>query len=248
MGLLGGCGGSLPPLRGHIEVGSDPFVIFVGGTSRAGGDLYAVPGTGGAAIPVTFSAVGEMRPALAPNGSAVAFLRGGTLRDSAPASVWVMNLLNGAERQIALPRDAPPPAQVGWNEAGTELVIRAGDRLYRSPAPPAEATAALVPAPERARAESALSVLLGRPIFGRVVRCADPDDLCVEADTGAPGLLARHASGAARYGDDSVLVQIGRDLLVRPLGPGHAREIEWAGLPPAPREPTAFGGATPEPR
>jgi hypothetical protein len=247
LGVLAGCG-SVPPLRGHIEVGSDPFVIFVGGTSRAGGDLYAVPGSGGAAIPVTFSAVGEMRPALAPNGGAVAFLRGGTLRDSTPASVWVMNLLNGAERQIGLPRDAPPPSRVGWNEAGTELVIRAGDRLYQSPAPPAEATAAPVPAAERTRAESALSVLLGKPAFARVVRCADPDDLCVEADTGTPGLLARHASAAARYGDDSVLVLIGRDLLVRPLGPGHAREIEWAGLPSAPREPTAFGGATPEPR
>jgi hypothetical protein len=229
-------------------VGSDPFVVFVGGTSRAGGDLYAVPGSGGAAIPVTFTAVGEMRPALAPNGSAVAFLRGGTLRDSTPASVWVMNLLNGAERQIGLPRDAPPPSRVGWNEAGTELVIRAGDRLYRSPAPPAEATAAPVPAAEQIRAESALSVLLGRPAFARVVRCADPDDLCVEADSGSPGLLARDASAAARYGDDSVLVQIGRELVVRPVGPGHAREIQWAGLPPAPREPTAFGGATPEPR
>ena len=248
LGLLAGCGGSLPPLRGHIEVGTDPFVIFVGGTGHAGGDLYAVPGSGGAAVPVTFSAVGEMRPSLAPNGGAVAFLRGGTLRDSTPGSVWVMNLLTGAERQIALPRDAPPPSRVGWNAAGSELVIRAGDRLYRSPAPPAEATVTLVPAPERARAESALSVLLGRPAFARVVRCADPDDLCVEADTGTPGLLAHHASAAARYGDDSVLVQIGNNLLVRPLGPGHAREIEWAGIPPAPREPTAFGGATPEPR
>ena len=103
MGMLAGCSGSLPPLRGHIEPGTDPFVIFVGGIGRGGGDLYAVAGSGGAAIPVTFSAVGEMRPALAPNGGAVAFLRGGTLRDSTPASVWVMNLLNGAERQIALP-------------------------------------------------------------------------------------------------------------------------------------------------
>jgi hypothetical protein len=248
MGLLAGCGGSLPPLRGQIEVGTDPFVIFVGGTSRAGGDLYAVPGSGGAAIPVTFSAVGEMRPALAPDGAAVAFLRGGTLRDSTPASVWVMNLLNGAERQIALPRDAPPPSRVGWNGSGSELVIRAGDRLYRSAAPPAGETAVPVPAADRARAESALAVLLGSPVFARVVRCADPHDLCVHADTGTPGLLARGASGAARYGDDSVVVQIGRELVVRPLGPGHARRIDWSGLPPAPREPTAFGGATPEPR
>ena len=247
MGLLGACG-SLPPLRGHIEVGSDPFVIFVGGTSRAGGDLYAVPGAGGSAIPVTFTAVGEMRPALAPNGGAVAFLRGTSLRDSTPGTVWVMNLLSGAERQIALPRGAPPPSRVGWNQAGTELVIQAGDRLYRSQVPPAGETAAAVPAAEQARAESALAVLLGRPVFARVVPCAEPRDLCVEADTGAPGLLARDATGAARYGDDSVLVQLGRQLLVRPVGPGHARLIQWAEVPPAPREPTAFGGATPEPR
>jgi hypothetical protein len=101
-----------------------------------------------------------------------------------------------------------------------------------------------VPAAARAQAESALGVLLGRPAFARVVRCADPADLCVQADTGSPGLLARGAAAAARYGDDSVLVLIGRQLLVRPLGPGHARRIEWAGLPPAPREPTAFAGAS----
>jgi hypothetical protein len=229
-------------------VGTDPFVVFVGGNARAGGDLYAVPATGGAAIPITFSAVGEMRPALAPNGGAVAFLRGGSLRDSTPGSVWVMNLLSGTEREIALPRDAGAPAKVGWSASGAELVIEAGGRLYRSPAPPGATDALPVPASGRAQAESALSVLLGRPAFARVVRCPDPADLCVQADTGSPGLLARSAAAAARYGDDSVLILIGRELLVRPLGPGHARRIEWAELPPSPREPTAFGGATSGPQ
>jgi hypothetical protein len=242
--LLSACSGSLPPLRGHIEVGTDPFVLFVGGSSRAGGDLYAVAADGGPAIPVTFTAVGEMRPALAPNGGMVAFLRGETLRDATPASVWVMNLLSGAEREIALPRAAGRPARVGWSPDGRELVIEAGGRLYQSPAPPARGEARAVPAAAHARADSALAVVLGRPAFARVVRCADPADLCVQADTGTPGLLARGATAAARYGDDSVLVLIGRDLLVRPLGPGHARRIGWAELPPAPREPTAFGGVS----
>jgi len=124
MGLMGACG-SLPPLRGHIEVGSDPFVIFVGGTSRAGGDLYAVPGAGGSAVPVTFTAVGEMRPALAPNGGAVAFLRGATLRDSTPGTVWVMNLLSGAERQIALPRGAPVSASTQRSRGSAQGTTRA---------------------------------------------------------------------------------------------------------------------------
>jgi hypothetical protein len=246
--LLLACRGAVPPLRGQIEVGTDPFVLFVGGNSRAGGDLYAVTAAGGAAIPITFTAVGEMRPALAPNGGAVAFLRGGSLTDSTPASVWVMNLLSGGEREIPLPREAGTPARVGWSASGSELVIEAGGRLYRSPAPPAETEARPVPASARAQAESALGVLLGRPAFARVVRCPEPEDLCVQADTGSPGLLARQAAAAARYGDDSVLILIGRDLLVRPLGPGHARRIEWSELPPAPREPTAFGGATTEPR
>jgi hypothetical protein len=245
--VLTRCGGSLPPLRGHIEVGTDPFVVFVGGSSRAGGDLFAVQADGGPAIPMTFSAVGEMRPALAPNGGMVAFLRGGSLRDSTPASVWVMNLLSGGEREIPLPRDAGTPARVGWSADGRELVIEAGARLYRSPPPPADADARPVPAAERAEADSALDVLLGRPAFARVVRCPAPADLCVQADTGSPGLLARGAAAAARYGDDSVLILVGRELLVRPLGPGHTRRIDWAGLPPSPREPTAFGGAT-EPR
>ena len=61
------------------------------------------------AIPITFSTVGEMRPALSPDGGAVAFLRAGSLTDSAPVSVWVLNLINGAERQIGLPEDAGRP-------------------------------------------------------------------------------------------------------------------------------------------
>ena len=239
---IAGCGGSLPPLRGRIEVGKDPFVIFVGGSSAAGGDLYAVPAGGGPATPITFTAVGEMRPALAPNGGSVAFLRGGSLRDSTPASVWVMNLLSGAERQIELPREAGRPARVGWTRDGAGLVIESRGGLYRAPAPPARQAAHPVPAAERQVAESALAVLLGEPVFARVVRCAEPADLCVQADTGSPGLLAQGAIGAARWGPDSVLLLLDDVLVLRPLGPGRARRVEWARVPPSPREPTAFGG------
>jgi hypothetical protein len=75
-----------------------------------------------------------------------------------------------------------------------------------------------------------------------VVRCAEAEDLCVQADTGSPGLLAQGASGAARWGPDSVLLLLDDALVVRPLGPGRARRLEWAEVPPAPREPTGFGG------
>src|SRR3982750_4232282 len=85
--------GTLPPLRGKIEVGQDPYVVFVGG-SGLGGDLYAVRAEGGPASPITFTTVAELRPALSPDGAEVAFFRGASLRDSTPSSLWVMNLLN----------------------------------------------------------------------------------------------------------------------------------------------------------
>jgi len=224
------------------------MVVFVGGDGAAGGDLYALSTTGGRAIPITFSAVGEMRPALAPGGGAVAFLRGGSLTDSAPATVWVMNLINGAERQVELPESAGPPEQVGWAGGGASLVVRAGGRLYRAAAPPAEGPATHVAAAERAAAESALAVLLGRPTFARAVPCADAADLCVVGDTGAPALFAPGAREPARWGDDSVAYFEGDRLMVRPLAAGRARLVEWSAGPARPRQPSVFAGATAEPR
>jgi hypothetical protein len=224
------------------------MVVFVGGDGAAGGDLYAVSTSGGRAIPITFSTVGEMRPALSPDGGAVAFLRAGSLTDSAPASVWVLNLINGAERQVELPDDAGPPEQAGWTDGGRRLVLRAGGRLYRAEAPPAEGTARPVPVAQRASAESALAVLVGRPAFARAVPCANPEDLCVVGDTGSPALFAPGAREPARWGDDSVAYLEGDRLVVRPLASGRARQVEWSGLPARPRQPSVFAGATVEPR
>ncbi len=224
------------------------MVVFVGGDSPGGGDLYAVPTSGGQAIPITFSSVGEMRPTLSPDGAAVAFLRAGSLTDSVPESVWVLNLINGAERRVELPKDAGPPEQVGWIDSGRSLVMRAGGRLYRVEAPPAMGTARPVPAVERASAESALAVLLGSPAFARAVPCGNAEDLCVVGDTGAPGLLARGAREPARWGDDSVAYLEGDRLVVRPLSAGRARQVEWSALPARPRQLSVFAGATVEPR
>lgn len=242
--LLAACERTFLPLRGRIAVGSDPMVVFVGGAGPAGGDLYALPTAGGRAIPITFSPVGEMRPALSPDGGAVAFLRGGSLTDSLPASVWVMNLTNGTEREVRLPGGAGAPEQVGWTGEGRALVIRAGGRLYRTGAPPARDVAVPVAGAERAAAESALAVLLGRPVFARAVPCADGENLCVLGDTGSPALLAAKAREPARWGDDSVAYLEGGRLVVRPLGAGRARVVEWSAVPPRPRQPTVFAGAT----
>ena len=241
---LAACERGFLPLGGRFEIGHDAMVIFVGGDAPAGGDLYALQADGGGVIPITFSAVGEMRPALSPDGGRVAFLRGGTLTDSMPASVWVLNLANGAERQVRVPLEEGRPEQVGWSDGGATLVLRTARGLLRAPAPPARGTLRPVPGPERAAAESSLAVLLGSPAFARVVPCADRENLCVVGDGGPPALLAEEARDAARWGGDSVAYLAGRRLVVRPVGPGRPRVIDWSGLPPRPRQLTVFPGAT----
>lgn len=241
--LLAGCERGFLPLGGRFEVGRDPMVIFVGGDAPAGGDLYALQPDGGGAIPITFSVVGEMRPSLSPDGGQVAFLRGGALTDSLPASVWVLNLVNGAERQVRLPLEAGRPERVAWSEDGSALVVRAAGGIYRAPAPPARAVARRVTGPARAAAESSLAVLLGDPAFARVAPCENPTDLCVVGDSGAPALLAENAGDAARWGADSVAYLAGGRLVVRPVGPGRARVIDWSGVPARPRQLTVFPGA-----
>jgi hypothetical protein len=245
LALVAACGGTLPPLRGQMEVGRDSYAVFVGGGAPAGGDLYAVRTEGGPAVQITFTPVGEMRPALSPDGGMVAFIRGESLRDSTPGTVWVLNLMSGAEREIELPRGAGVPAQVGWAPDGRSLVVRSAAGLYRSAAPPAESALRPVPPAERATAESSLAVLLGRPAFARVVPCPGAAGICVAADTGAPGLLARGAHGAFRWGTDSVAYfrGAGGEVEIRPVGPGRARLLRLENPPRRVREMTVFVGS-----
>ncbi|HKT60075.1 MAG TPA: hypothetical protein VJQ46_08495, partial [Gemmatimonadales bacterium] len=220
------CSGTLPPLRGQIEVGAESYAIVAAGADAASGDLYAVRASGGPLIPITFSSIGEMRPALSPDGRRVAFLRGRAVGDSTPGSVWIMDLLTGGEREVRLPKQAGTPGRVGWSRDGATVTIAAGTELYRASLADGSSRAAPVPPAERAAAESSLSVLLGDPVFARVVPCAEPDALCVATDSGAPGPLAEHAHDATRWGSDSVAFLTGGVIEVRPLGPGIARKIQ----------------------
>ena len=239
--LLAACDATLPPLRGQAVVGQDAYAVFVGGNALSS-DLYAVRADGGSAIPLTYTPVAELAPALAPNGSMVAFLRGRSLRDSTPATLWVLNLLSGADRELRLPKGAGPPRRVGWSRDGVSLVVRAQNGLYRIEAPPAKPNPRPVPPAERASAESSLVVLLGDPVFARVLPCRTAGELCVVGDTGTPGFLARGAQQAVRWGPDSVALLIGTRVEIRPLGPGHARRLIWSQLPQSPRQMTFSGG------
>lgn len=238
--VLAGCEGTLPPLRGKAEVGRDAYAVFVGGNSISS-DLYAVRGEGGASIPLTYTPVAEVAPALAPDGGSVAFLRAKSLSDSTPATVWVMNLLSGADHELRLPRDAGIPMQVGWSRDGASLVVRTTRGIYRLAAPPRSARSELVPAAERPTAESSLAVLLGEPVFARVVPCRS-GEMCVVGESGGPGFLARGAQQALRWGTDSVALLIDHRVEIRPLGPGRPRRLSWSNLPENPRQLTFFEG------
>jgi hypothetical protein len=206
------------------------------------GDLYAVRGEGGPVYPLTFTAVAELRPALAPSGTDVAFLRGVSLRDSTPATVWIMNLLNGAERELELPKNAGRPERVAWTVAGDGLLVQTSSAIYRAAAPPARSAPELVPPEARPAAESTLAVLLGDPVFARVIPCQRPEDLCVVTRRGRPAILAQAATDPVRWGTDSVAFFTGELLQVRPLARGRPRLLHLSNAPARPRQPTFFEG------
>jgi hypothetical protein len=235
--------GTVAPLRGKIDVGRESYVVFVGG-SGVSGDLYAVRADGGPAYPITFSAVAELRPALAPDGSSVAFLRGLSLRDSTPATVWVANLLNGVERELPLPPGAGAPQRVGWSTDGSSLIVQTEREFYTLAAPPAKPDPQPVVPADRAAAESLLAVLLGDPVFAQVVPCKRAGDLCVAPRTGRPGILAQAAHDPVRWGTDSVAFFTAGDLLqIRPLAKGRPRLLHVSNPPARPRQPTFFAAA-----
>ena len=238
--------GTLPPLRGKIDVGHEPYALFVGGSGH-GGDLYAVRADGGPAYQITYTTVAELRPALSPDGAEVAFFRGQSLRDSTPATLWVLNLLNGADRELRLPKDAGLLERVGWSSDGSALLVKTGKDLYRVEAPPAKPNARSVPPEERAAAESSLAVLLGDPVFARVVPCPQAEDLCVIPRKGRPGILAQAATDPVRWGNDSVAFFTGELLQIRPLAKGRPRLLHWSEVPARPRQVTYFQGAATSP-
>ena len=241
------CRGSLSPLSNRIAVGQEAYAVFVAPGENGAGDLFAIPGAGGSAFQVTLTRLDESAPALSPDGLVLAFARARTPADTARRTVWALNLASGAERRLY---DAPRggPIRIGWAGDGRTLYIRSGGELYRVGAPPEIADPRPVPDAEGPRADSALAVLLGEPAFARVVECEAGDAapggpaICAETESGTEVMLAVGARDPARWGSDSVAYFQGDELLVRPLGGGTIRRMEWARAPISPGQVTYFGG------
>lgn len=237
--VLTSCSGTISPFRRQAVVGRDTYAIFVADGPGGAADLFGVRGDGGEVFPITFTPVAEARPALSPDGLMVAFLRGDGRADTVPGTPWVMNLLTGAERRLELPVDARAEA-IGWSRDGRTLYLRAGRFAYSFPAPPASDLPRAVLPDESYRMDSALGVFVGEPPFARVFRCEQT--ICAVSDSGPSRPIADEARDPARWGADSVGYFAGDELLVRPVGPGRARRVEWSRPPPRARELTAFAG------
>jgi hypothetical protein len=208
-----------------MEIGKDPYAVFVGPGS-GGSDLYAVRPGGGVTTALTFSPIAESAPALSPDGGTLAFIR--SAADST-ATVWIMNLLSGAERELKLPRGADAmPRRVGWGRSGAALFIDTDRGIWRAPMPPQGDLAVQVESAELAAADSALRVLVGEPAFAAIERCDSvPQHLCAHSN-GRESVVATDAEFSARWGSDSVAFVRAGVIEVRPAGPGRARRVEFA--------------------
>lgn len=234
-----GCRVSMSPVQNRLAPGQEPFAVFVA-TGEAGlGDLYAVRADGGVTFPITYTRVRELAPALSPAGTDLAFIREGIAGQPSSRQVVIMNLLNGGERII--PTGDSPPDAVAWSNDATRLYIRSGGATLVSPAPPAKSAPRLLDSTEAVHADSAFMVLVGTPAFGRIVGCVE-GGLCVVPADSAPSQFAADGRSPNRWGSDSVGYFVGTDYVIRPLGPGRARELRLTPPRSDPREMTYFPG------
>lgn len=219
-----GC--SISPLQGRIDVGEEPFVVFVAEGTDGKTDLFASLPGGGEVSRLTFTELAESSPRVTREGGLVVFLRVRSPSEPDRRDVVIMNLLSGAERRLELPAAAATPEQVAWTADETGVYVRAGEGTWMIQAPPAEGHPVRLPADRLGGADSALAVLLGSPAFARAEPCVD-GGICVTGPNGEPNRLSTTGSGPFRWGSDSLAWFDGGTIRVRPLGPGPVRAVDW---------------------
>lgn len=241
LAALAACSG-ISPLRHRFEVGQDAYLILVADAPDGRGDLWATSADGSGAVQVTFSLPAEWSPRLSPNGDIVAFLRSREEGDTARTHIWLLNLLNGAEREMKLPDSTGAPLAIAWVDDGRALLVRTTQSLFRLAAPPFPPGASEIPAGERVHAAREMSVRVGDPAFGSVAACDSLPGLCVYPDSESPALVVEGATDPFRWGTDSLAYLLDGEIVVRPVGPGRERQFRPSPSLRNPRDYTVFTG------
>ena len=222
--LLAGCRGSLSPLSNRLKIGEESYIVFAADGEDGKGDLFASPPEGGRAFQITFTRVDERAPALAPDGSMLAFLRSRTAEDASGGSLVLLNLLNGAERRT----DAPPgTVALGWSADGTALLVQTGSGFLRTGVPPQPFFLGPVPASHLPGVDSLFRAILGDPAVGEAGPCSSGRGVCARLTNGDSLTLSANGSGAVRWGSDSVAYREGGGFVIRPLAGGRTRTVRW---------------------
>ena len=233
--FLASCTGSLSPLSHKLKIGQEPYVVFTAEGEGGTGDLFASPVGGGLVYQVTFTRLNEHLPRLNPDGSMLAFVRG----DSAAGAVWVMNLINGAERRVTEPGGAEPEG-LAWSPDSRTVYVKVATGVLAAAAPPASPLVTALEGRARGAGDSALAVLVGDPVAGEVIRCETGGGLCIRLG-GESQPLDSAGTEPLRWGGDSVAYRVGDQFVVRPLGGGMTRALRWSKGLEHPRELTYFG-------
>ena len=233
--LVAACRGSLSPLSNKVEVGQESYIVFAADGEDGVGDLFASSPGGGTAWQITFSRVDERLPALSPDGVMLAFDRGRLPGDTATRSVVVMNLLNGAERQVVAPGVLRPSA-LAWSADGERIVVRSGSSVMTVPAPPASGEPVDADSGDRAR----LDVRLGDPPEAEARICSGGAGVCVALQDGREVVLDSAATSPVAWYGDSVAYTLRGGWVIHPLAGGHTRLLEWDDQVVRPRSITHF--------
>jgi hypothetical protein len=238
LAALTACGVS--PLTNKIDVGEEPFVVAVGEGPDSLTDLWAAPAGGGRFVRLTFNRPEERVPRLSPDGSMVAFLRASHGDKGPPWSLVVLHLRSSAESAAPLPDRAGEPERLGWSRDSRHIVVSAGGFLI-TPAPPEGMELRPIATDSLGLADSLSRELLGEPPRGMIRECGQ-GGLCVRAETGELTLLDSTATGAVRWGADSLGYFLPDGFEVRPLGGGRSRRPVWSGAPARLRQLTHHPG------
>lgn len=232
--LLSFCTGSLSPLSHKLKIGEEAYVVFTADGEGGSGDLFASPVGGGAVYQVTFTRLNEHLPRLNPDGSMLAFVRG----DGPTVAVWVMNLINGAERRVTEQGSAEPQG-LAWSADSKTVYVKVANGVLAAAAPPGSPSVTSLEGQARAAGDSALAVLVGDPVAGEVMGCTSGGGLCVRMGSETQPLDSA-GTEPLRWGGDSVAYRVGDQFVVRPLGGGTTRALRWSKQLEHPRELTYF--------